>query len=946
MKNLPFLKTSKWHLIFFFFSLFHFVFSLPKVLTSPSMDFETSAWSGGEYVSEPVKSGMRALLWKNQWVLTEVSCADIPHDWSSYGQLRFYLNSATNNNAKLVILLESKNAGGDYSYYNRSLVIDWKGWKEVSVPFYSFGQSRNPAGWNKIDRIRFSVNGWDAKPVASSEWVIDGIRLTGTPDANQNIPSTTPLETRFLSNLNFAPNLVETIEPLVSEEPVHLGISPKDRAFWDKLKTNTFFTAFLMTAEDEVSRAVPELGEKEISAYLTNVKGPYNEALSRRIAKLNLHCFSEAMLNDGRHLKALEDTIEAFLVQGAWANPVHMNLDRREFVGEIANVDLEASHRAMMLAMCVDWYGDRFKPGLVERIKSEIRRRIWTPYLDAIRTNSIGLKQFFWVTSEANWNPVCHSGVIGSALLLEKDQHFRAQMIACSETFLPRVIRGFFEDGYTPEGIAYWNYGFTHYLLLSELVARSTSGKINHEKEPKVQQIMLSGRNLAIASGIFPAFGDAHGSASPMLNWYIDRRNHTSESMLIPYEQVDGRFYPFLALLLEVGTPTTELSKANPSLDLRTWFDDAQVLVCRSGNPVGSDLGFAIKAGANDGNHHHIDNGSYTIASGGGSALGDPGADVYVYNLASNRSQWESQLKNSYGHPVPLVAGKQQENGPDYRAEITSIITNADFDEVVIDLKGSYAVPELKKLTRCLRLDRTKKPALLTVEDEVEFETPRLFETALMSRTFGTSNQEGGLYFGLGSARVHVNATAVGGKIAVKTEDKLFTWGRKGDIRTGYYFTEPVLKAKIKLSISGAPLKNEILLPPNPTAANDFFPKRILCEPDLLTTNPEKLFDNNLESVWESGGNPQLILDFEEAKTFREIGISHQVVFGRRYRLLLEYSVDLEHWENPELLTTSGLSASLDFEKLSTTKKCRYLRITGQGNTQSVWNAWSEVRFR
>jgi hypothetical protein len=54
----------------------------------------------------------------------------------------------------------------------------------------------------------------------------------------------------------------------------------------------------------------------------------------------------------------------------------------------------------------------------------------------------------------------------------------------------------------------------------------------------------------------------------------------------------------------------------------------------------------------------------------------------------------------SYGHPVPLVAGKEQQPGDQARAEITRTDFTREKDEMTLDIASAYEVPELIKLER------------------------------------------------------------------------------------------------------------------------------------------------------------------------------------------------------------------------------------------------------
>src|SRR5690606_34897166 len=94
--------------------------------------------------------------------------------------------------------------------------------------------------------------------------------------------------------------------------------------------------------------------------------------------------------------------------------------------------------------------------------------------------------------------------------------------------------------------------------------------------------------------------------------------------------------------------------------------------------------------------------------------------------------RYESQLLNSYGHPVPRIDGKLQEVGPTFKAPtILTEFTDAR-DRMILNLRGAYDVPTLRKLEREFIFDRSGKGSL-TITDTVEFSEPTTFESALIT---------------------------------------------------------------------------------------------------------------------------------------------------------------------------------------------------------------------
>ena len=114
----------------------------------------------------------------------------------------------------------------------------------------------------------------------------------------------------------------------------------------------------------------------------------------------------------------------------------------------------------------------------------------------------------------------------------------------------------------------------------------------------------------------------------------------------------------------------------------------------------------------------------------------DPGGEVYTKRTFSAH-RYDSKVLNSFGHAVPVIAGKLQKAGADARGVILETNFTDAADTFKLDFRSAYAVPELQKLDRTFVFQRGETPSL-EVRDEVKFSAPEKFETALV--TWGKSN--------------------------------------------------------------------------------------------------------------------------------------------------------------------------------------------------------------
>ena len=89
-------------------------------------------------------------------------------------------------------------------------------------------------------------------------------------------------------------------------------------------------------------------------------------------------------------------------------------------------------------------------------------------------------------------------------------------------------------------------------------------------------------------------------------------------------------------------------------------------------------------------------------------------------------------MLNSFGHPVPRVAGTLQVTGRSAQAKFLKTEFTDAADTYVMDISSAYKVAGLKKLERTFIFSREGK-GKLTVTDVVEFDRPQAFGTALIT---------------------------------------------------------------------------------------------------------------------------------------------------------------------------------------------------------------------
>lgn len=141
---------------------------------------DAGPWRGCAGIeTRDVKEGKGAIRWAFG-ESTSLVLRDMPHDWSSESGLSFWVRSAAATGARFWVILSSENPaieGSDYFAFSGH--VDFTGWRRFVVPFEEMGRARQPAGWQKIERVTFHA-AWDPDIKADPRTVllIDDLRAT------------------------------------------------------------------------------------------------------------------------------------------------------------------------------------------------------------------------------------------------------------------------------------------------------------------------------------------------------------------------------------------------------------------------------------------------------------------------------------------------------------------------------------------------------------------------------------------------------------------------------------------------------------------------------------------------------------------------------------------------------------------------------------------------
>lgn len=530
--------------------------------------------------------------------------------------------------------------------------------------------------------------------------------------------------------------LDEVSSVLKKSQGTRMFPSIEDRAAWKAIGARMgeeWVAELTIKAVSETEKKLPILpASLFLDFHRTGTRVNYEREWGRLSRGLGLLALAECLENEGRFLDTLLDRAWRLCEASTWELPAHTkDLPRPG----IHRIDLVVVHVAQELAFLVHTLGERLHPVLVERIRYEVDRRVFEPYLDEdVRFN--------WQTGTSNWNAVCCGGVICAALGLEEglDAERLARIVTRAQNHILHSMHGFGRDGGTSEGILYWGYGFGNFVSASAVLERRTGGELTLLQGEHVRNISLFPVRTELSPGAYPSFSDAaprYRLPYWQAYWLAERLQLPALARTAWDQGVRSRPQPsgFLGSLLMVSLDTPTAPSEARVTPASTFLRGVEWLVARAQPENRDGLMLGAKAGNNAEHHNHNDVGGYVVHWKGESLLVDPGAPVYTRDFFGPK-RYGFFAAASKGHSVPMVNGLEQRPGRDAAAKILERTSSDESERFVMDIAAAYPPKAgLTSLVRSFELERSGA-GHLTLTDRVEWEKAKgSFQEVLI--TFG-----------------------------------------------------------------------------------------------------------------------------------------------------------------------------------------------------------------
>ena len=604
---------------------------------------------------------------------------------------------------------------------------------------------------------------------------------------------------------SFSEAEIVKVAAMLPERPTCFGRPITDRAAWEALAATSEGKAVIAAAETLLKTPMPEMTDEIYLIYSrTGSRTEGDRVDGQRRGRVGTLTLAELLEDKGRFLPELEKTIRSLRDEKTWVGVAHDG-NLANFNHKQVTIDLYSSALAWHLATADNLLGDKLSPPTRELIRKEIQWRIFEPYHRMVE----GKQSLYWLASQHNWNSVCLAGVTGAALALLDSRQERAFYILAAEKYSMNFLKGFPPDGYCGEGTGYWNYGFGHYVYLAEEIRLATGGKIDLLARKEALAPASFGARFEIIDGVYPAFADSSPGARPserimgFLNERLGFGLPPAESERVRLgggSLAEGLMYLFPVPATQQPQPAGRPVEVGGP---RSWFEQAGILICRPLRGSSGRLATAIIGNDNGVNHNHNDVGSYIVVLNGQVLIVDPGGETYTARTFGPH-RYDSNVLNSFGHSVPLVAGKMQDAG----AKAKAVTLQTDFtdaqDTLAFDIRSAYSVEGLQKLTRTYVFSRAGAGSL-TVTDDVAFSQPQSVETALI--TLGQWKQTGPQTLRIedGAAAINVQIDTGGAAFKiVPTEINEHVHTKKLPVRLAIALEAPVSQATVTVKIAPA----------------------------------------------------------------------------------------------------------------------------------------------
>jgi hypothetical protein len=480
---------------------------------------------------------------------------------------------------------------------------------------------------------------------------------------------------------------------------------------------------------------------------------------------------------------AVTDRLWALLEETTWCVPCH---DRRAVPDPTEPVlDLFAAQTGAQMALALHVLrpaSDALSPVLAERIRTEIDRRVLTPYLER--------DDWFWFGADGrhvnNWNPWINVNVLIAGLLTIESADRRRVLVRRVGASLDAYLASMPADGGCTEGQGYWAVAASKLCDACAIIDAASQGRIAAIGLPQI----VAAARYPVAMHIGGMFMVQHSDGPARMTENAQLLERYGDP---PLQQLARFLRDFPAdEHTDSVRPTNLFDQLSDLFDREhheapptpapfrgtSWFPTTEVLVAREEPGSAEGLLLAVKGGHNAEDHNHNDVGSFSIALDGSPLVIDAGVTTYTAQTFSER-RYELWTMQSGWHNLPRINGADQLPGREFAAAdvVTTGVETTDAEQVAFraEIGGAWEDAAVNSWDRDLVLDRPRGRIRLT--DTWDVPGLRVLDLPLVCAVEPEPHGEDTLIVSL---RVHhpgLHVSAVE-RQEIPADDRLFpTWG-------------------------------------------------------------------------------------------------------------------------------------------------------------------------
>lgn len=463
----------------------------------------------------------------------------------------------------------------------------------------------------------------------------------------------------------------------------------------------------------------------------------YHEALLAA-ARRELDQPPARYVKTGRRLLGVSRTVlqRVTLLAYAWRTTGDERFARRaeaEMLAVAAFPDWNPSHfldvgeMTAALAIGYDWLFETLTPAARATIRAAIVGHGLQPFDRATG----------WPKTENNWNQVCFGGLtLGALAVADEEPAVAAKILDAARAGIHYGLKPYVPDGVYPEGPSYWAYGTSYQVLM--IAALETALGTDWDLAASPGFLASAGAYLQCTgpSGRHYNFSDGTEGAAfePAVFWFARKlddpglllfeRRMLASAKLATAAVHSNRFAPLAAL----WWPPAGTEGTTAALPLRwTGRGPNPLAVFRESWTDPDSLYLALKAGAGELSHAHLDAGSFILEAGGVRWAIDLGMQEYesleskgvdLWNRKQDSQRWSVYRLNNFSHNTLTLGGRLHRVAG--HATLRGFAPGAADATAVVDLTPVFA-GQASEVRRSFRLQPGRQ---VLIEDELRGVAP------------------------------------------------------------------------------------------------------------------------------------------------------------------------------------------------------------------------------